>query len=200
MQTYSKFRPTAFDCVGLGLPDNQDWLVVPTARNRDSGELDQSNFDAALKALGGEGENVEVHRFGHWGPGWFEIIIVKPNTPEATIAEQLESSLADYPVLDESDFSNRELEAYQEGWDNYGRRDFIRGLKSAFGLSDLAYDALDEADSEQVREFFESCNTCGDYYYSEDSGVCVNIRASVAKCTRQSLADFLKTIRSTVTA
>lgn len=181
------------------MPDQQDWLVLGLSRTRDSGELDQSNFDAALKALGGESDTVEVHRFGHWGPGWFEIIIIKPGSSQVAIAESIEASLSDYPVLDEQDFSSREWESYIEGWDNYARRDFIRGLKAEFNLSDAAYEALDDCDSDQLREFFQSCNPSGDYYYSESSGVCVNTDASVRKCTRQALASFLRQTRQPLT-
>lgn len=200
MIKYSEFRPTSFDYKGLGLPEQQDWLVLGLSRNRDSGELDQSNFDAALKSLGGESDTVEVHRFGHWGPGWFEIILIKPGSTQVEIGESIEASLSDYPILDEEDFSSREWESYTEGWDNYARRDFIKGLKAEFGLSDAAYDALDDCDSEQLREFFQTCNPSGDYYYSESSGVCVNTRSSIAKCTRDALAGFLRTIRQTALA
>lgn len=108
MQTYSEFRPTPFDRRGICLPDRQSWLVSPVMQTRDSGPLEQSNFDAVLTALGGESDTVEVHRFGHWGPGWFEIIIVDPASPQAKVAEDLEASLPDYPVLDEMDLSARE--------------------------------------------------------------------------------------------
>jgi hypothetical protein len=89
MQTYSQYRPTGFDSRGLGLPDRQDWLVLPVIQTRDSGPLEQSNFASALKAVGGESETVEVHRFGHWGPGWFEIIIVAPGSEAARIGEEI---------------------------------------------------------------------------------------------------------------
>lgn len=110
METFGKFRPTQFDAAGLGTnPENENWLVLPVSRTRDSGALAESNFDAALKMLGGESDNVEVHNFGHWGPGWFEIIAINPDCPEILkIAESIESSLENYPVLDESDFSSRE--------------------------------------------------------------------------------------------
>src|SRR5262245_4928699 len=78
LQKYADYRPTGFDRRGLNLPDQQQWLLAPCSRNRDSSLLEQSNFDVCLKALGGESETVEVHRFGHWGCGWFELILVAP--------------------------------------------------------------------------------------------------------------------------
>ena len=120
MQTYSEFRPTSFDSAGAFLHDQQAWLVVPVSRTRDSGPFAESNFETALEMLGGESGIVEVHRFGHWGPGWFEIIIVKPDSDAANIAEDIETRLEDYPILDEEDCSNREYESAFESWQNFG--------------------------------------------------------------------------------
>jgi hypothetical protein len=42
MQVYSEFRPSQFDCKGLGCEDQQDWLVAPVANNRDADSLQRS--------------------------------------------------------------------------------------------------------------------------------------------------------------
>jgi hypothetical protein len=119
MQPYREFQPTGFDPKGAFLEDErQDWLVLPTGRNRDSGPYSLSNFDTALEMLGGESETVEVHRFGHWGPGWYEIIIVKPDTPAHDKALEIERSLKDYPILDEEDCWEREWTGATECWAN----------------------------------------------------------------------------------
>jgi len=118
MQRYSDYQPTGFDPKGIVLSDQQDWLVLPCGRNRDSMPLDESNFAVALKELGDESDTVEVHRFGHWACGWFEIIIVKPDTSEAETANEIENSLADYPVLDDCDYSEREDQYATEVWNN----------------------------------------------------------------------------------
>lgn len=143
MQTYSEFRPTGFDCRGLGLPDQQHWLVAPCGTNRDADALTRSNFRCCLKALGGESETVQVHRFGHWGPGWFEIILIDPANSEAVkAAEEMENSLADYPVLDESDYSQEETEEANEVWQNCyqekERIDYIGKHRSQFDFRDFA--------------------------------------------------------------
>jgi len=117
LQRYSEFRPTPCDQAGLGLDDRQSWLVAPVSQTRDSGPLDQSNFSAALAMLGGEGDTVEVHRFGHWGPGWFEIVIVDPSDADRVeILGQIAAALADYPILDEMDYSEREEDEATESW------------------------------------------------------------------------------------
>ncbi len=119
MQTYKEFQPTGFDPKGLNAERYQigDFLVLPCAQNRDSGCLDRSNFEVALKELGGESEDVQVHRFGHWGPGWFEIILVNPaNEEKARIAEEIEASLENYSILDEFHYSELEFETASNYW------------------------------------------------------------------------------------
>ena len=116
MEQYKNYSPTAFDRKGAFLPDKGEWFVVPVIRTRDSEPSEESNFDAALRSLGGESGTVEVHRFRHWGPGWFEIIIVSPDSPQAAIAQEIECKLENYPLLDEDDFSAREYEQANETW------------------------------------------------------------------------------------
>jgi hypothetical protein len=137
MERYAKFRPTAFDPAGYCLDDRQDWLVLGVAQTRDSDALSRSNFEQALEALGGESKTVEVHRFGHWGPGWFEIIIIDPSDNERVeIGADIERALADYPVLNDEDFSEKESEEANETWSNcynwQERINYIRDNRSQF--------------------------------------------------------------------
>ena len=120
MEKYGDFRPTPFDARGLGLPDRQNWLIVPCSRTRDSEPLTVSNFETALKMLDPDEDNedVEVHSFRHWGPGWFEIIIVRPGSEAEQVATDIEAALAGYPVLDDEDFSAREWEEHSEWVDS----------------------------------------------------------------------------------
>lgn len=134
METYSKFRPTGFDARGAFLDDRQDWLVVPVSVTRDSGILDQSNFETACALVSdasvADNElSFETHRFGHWGPGWFEILIVRPGSAAAVAAADIESRLADYPVLDDDDHSEREYDYAQETWANMSVRDRVEVIQ-----------------------------------------------------------------------
>lgn len=97
-------------------PDLGDLVVVAhIGQSRDSEILAQSNFSCALDQLGGESDNVQVHRFGHWGCGWFEIITVNPHSKKhLKLAYKISEALEDYPVLDESDYSEREHEYQSE--------------------------------------------------------------------------------------
>lgn len=130
MEPYKHHQPTDFDRAGAFLPDRQDWLVCPVTRTRDSGPIDESNFQCFLDGLGDESESVEVHRFGHWGPGWYEIIIIDPKAEDIVAkAEEMKAALEDYPVLDEEDLSKREQEDEEESWGSWGREDFTKALK-----------------------------------------------------------------------
>lgn len=174
MEKYSEFRPTCFDSAGAFLDDRQDWLVCPVSRTRDSGPFNESNFEAALKILGGESEEVEVHRFGHWGPGWFEIIIVAPGSEAAKKAEEIEASLENYPVLDDEDLSRREYDGFLESWGCWGAKDFRKFLVSTFALSERAEEVLDDMDDDKLCEFY--MEHASEPYYSESSGVSMEFR------------------------
>lgn len=112
MIRYKEFRPTGADAKGLGLEDKQDWFVLPVSRNRDSELLAESNFSVALEMVGGESETVEIHRFGHWACGWFEIVIIQPGSEAENKGWEIEAALENYPVLSDEDYSNKQLEAH----------------------------------------------------------------------------------------
>lgn len=199
MKTYSQFRPTGFDNhinIDSEEESRENWLVLPVSRTRDSGPFEESNFSAAVKSLGGEGENVEIHRFGHWGPGWFEIILIRPDTAEATKAEEIESALENYPFLDEEDHSQRCQDEYAERWNSYGAADFIRALVGEFSLAYDTRDFLHDIDNDSLLEFFESCIPSGEYYVEESGGVSICTHEAAKRCTRSQLAGFIREQRN----
>lgn len=179
MQTYSKYSPTGFDSSGAFLPDRQEWLVV-------SGPFAESNFAAALDLLGGEGEDVEVHRFGHWGPGWFEIVIVRPGSKSEEVGNDIEARLEDYPLLDDEDHSKREWEEFLSGWSDYGASDFRRAVCKNFEITE---EELDDLDDDKLREFY--CDRANEAYFSEDSGVCIPVTAWVEKMKEKDFEDLM---------
>ena len=146
LQTFKDFRPTQFDMRGMGSEGQEDWRVLPTSITRDSDVLSESNFETAQKILDDAEVEYEVHRFGHWGPGWFEIIVVEPTEKGLTQAGQIASSLESYPILDESDLSERETEASLENWENWGRSETLDRIVSSFGLEEDTRDFLEEHD------------------------------------------------------
>jgi hypothetical protein len=136
-------NPSGWDSLSnyLGEIPEPEWLCVLT-RNRDSDCLTESNWSCALKQLGGEGDNVTIDRFGHWACGWWEALSVKAGSPQHRIAQEIKSSLSDYPVLDEDDFCNLEQEEAGRVWqDCYRDRDrieYIREHRNQFDFYNYA--------------------------------------------------------------
>lgn len=140
---YRDWAPSQFDTRGLGCKDRQDWLVVECiGQNRDSDALARSNFRVVLKDLGGESDDVEVHRFGHWACGWFEIVIVRPDSAAHAKAQEWVCALSDYPIASNEDFSELEQEDANEVWANcynpHERLEYIRDHRSEFEFHDFA--------------------------------------------------------------
>lgn len=154
LQPFKEYQPTVFDRKGTAfLPERQEWLVV-VGRTRDSGPLEQSNFEVALRELGGEGPDVEVHRFRHWGCGWLEIILVRPDTEVHQIAKNLVAALTDYPVLDDEDCSRREYESALENWRLLDVRERA-ALCVRYGVSKFAARHEDKIPNEVLEYFSE---------------------------------------------
>ena len=195
MQQYKEYSPTAFDPKGAFLHDDRaEWSVLPLIRTRDTGYFEESNFEAALAILGGESNNVEVHRFGHWGPGWFEIIIVNPNSPEYDKAVDIEKRLESYTLLDESDYCQREFDEYQESWEQYAADDFRRKLHGAFELDFLPYcdNILDLVDNSALMEFWEELHQNGEFFIPEGGGLYFDIDRTVEQLTATEFAAFIR--------
>lgn len=112
------------------------------ARNRDSDYLDESNFVCGLAAIGGESDTVHVVREGHWACGWIEWIAIYKSDFKALLkASEIADSLTDYPILDESDHSEREMQEADQVWsycyDNNERVAYIRDNLSQFDFRDF---------------------------------------------------------------
>lgn len=115
LQRYSEFAPTSWDH-HIDVEDIEDWFVAPVFRNRDSGVLENSNWDVVLDDLGGESDTVQIHRFGHWACGWFEIIVVAPDSAARTTAASWAQRLKDYPIADEMHYAQRQQESAEQYW------------------------------------------------------------------------------------
>lgn len=131
LPTYATYRPTGFDPAGLALPDRQTWRVMPAGVNRDSDVRARSNWRvmaASLAAVDPTGEHHETHRFGHWGCGWLEIMIVNPDAPDNVITEagEIAATLESYPVLSDDDYGTLEYETACATWASMGTRERIR--------------------------------------------------------------------------
>lgn len=93
------------------------WLVVPFTHCPNIatllGESNQEALKAALDESDPSGETYELQRFAHWATP-YERFIVAPNSNAHRVAVECICALADYPVLDESDYSQRVHDATLE--------------------------------------------------------------------------------------
>jgi len=130
------------------LPDSyagEHWpeYYVFLGQNRDSDCLAQSNFICGLRELGGESETVLVIREGHWACGWIEWIAIHQDDAQALeIADEIAAALSDYPVLDDSHFSDLEQQEADRVWescyDAQDRIDYIRRFRNQFEFRSFA--------------------------------------------------------------
>ena len=114
-------------------------------QSRDSDALERSNFACMLQALGGEDadETIIVVRESHWAVGWVEWIAIHQDNENALrIADGIQAKLQDYPVIDESDWSEREQQDADDTWRECyrvkDRIDYIRKFRSQFEFRDYA--------------------------------------------------------------
>jgi hypothetical protein len=97
--------------------DAEQWTIVYT-RNRDSALLNQSNAAAIDKAMEPftEGEDVVSEHHSHWACGWVDGYAIRVYrdgqvTEAFKTYHGLSERMAQYPVLDDEDYSEREMEA-----------------------------------------------------------------------------------------
>ncbi len=126
-----------------------DYYVL-LSRHRDSGLVEESNFQSALKALNGESDTVKVIRAKHWAVGWVEMILIhESDTKSVNKGNEIEKALESYPILDEDAFGEMVLEKETEMFDQI-KYDAEHGL---YAYWDLPKDYTDEDIWERVERF-----------------------------------------------
>src|SRR6516162_9356210 len=104
------------------VPDSDNWAIFYT-HNRDSGLLDQSNAEQIANALepftDTDDPDVVMESHSHWAVGHvdgFSIRVYRDGeiTDAFKAYHELCERLADYPILNEEDYSRREYEATLE--------------------------------------------------------------------------------------
>ncbi len=105
------------------------------AIHRDSEILSQSNWEQILKRLhevGMENEDWEVLGCGHWAVGHIDHIIYNSECEAvANLLAQIEDELDSYPILDESHYSDMQMEAIWKYWAEMSLRERIDYCKEA---------------------------------------------------------------------
>jgi len=170
------------------LDDRDDWIVGPVSRTRDSGPLALSNFQTVLADIGGESDTVEVHQFGHWACGYFEIILAAPGSAAAAALEGWARALADYPVADDAAHSEAEWEATAEAWSNWAALDFKRHLPGGYDLWEVT--------DESLWELWERhADAAGVYWFEEGGGMTADVRRVARHVTEEEVAALPGAVR-----
>lgn len=135
-----------------------DYYRAGVGQSRDSSALERANFDAMLKALGGERNHpeladpnddgaalslVRVVRERHWAVGWVEWIAIHESATDALeIANRIMERFEAYPVIDEMLMSQYEDDEAQTVWrDCYSVKErvkYVREHSSQFEFQSFA--------------------------------------------------------------
>jgi hypothetical protein len=113
-------------------------VIMIIGQHRDSETIEVSNFRVALKMLGGESKRVIIVRALHWAVGWVESIMVhKTALKKIEIGQGIADKLEDYPILDDDDYQELEMEELEEAWNTWGFNDCLAPIEKI--ISPLLY-------------------------------------------------------------
>lgn len=140
------------------LEDADQWAIIYT-HNRDSGLLGQSNANVIANAMApfteGDDPDVVFESHSHWAVGHVDGFSLRVFDGNGEITEafrkyhELAEAMDGYPILDEQDYGERELEATLENIEQAALR-----LKNEFTLPEgwvwSVYDWLSENRSAEV--------------------------------------------------
>jgi hypothetical protein len=145
---YSEFAPTGFDR-HINIDDDdgdsrEDWIVAPVGIDRDTAcAITLSNWQCCIDDLESSDIEYEIHRFGHWANGWFEILLIKPTERGAAWIYDTERAIADYPILDEMKLSELEHDHESEAFDNWAESELNGAIESALDIELSDYLTID---------------------------------------------------------
>ena len=119
--------------------DYSDYYVI-CSHHKNSGLLAESNWDEVVKRL----ENhVKVASCGHWMTGWIEFALIHHTDMEGIkLAQAIDDEIAEYPILNEDDFTERESKYAEELWDSmsgHEKQGYIDDLNLDITVSDTIY-------------------------------------------------------------
>ncbi len=113
------------------LPLFETWSLGPVILSRDSKLLEQSNHDALIRHLESDpslADDWQILTVNHWAVGWVEHLAFRAvddhgaPTRMMRVVKDWFDHLADYPVADDSDYSEKEYEATLKNIEDVGSR------------------------------------------------------------------------------
>jgi hypothetical protein len=152
---YSGFKPTGFDN-HIQIEDRENWHIMPISINRDTEScITLSNWQVCQDMMNKANIEYEVHNFGHWACGWFEILLVSPDSQD--FVEEIENLLSQYPILNDDHHSNMEIEKDDQAWESYGYRDFLSGYNDIASneTEEHIVTLLEDMGKDELRSIFD---------------------------------------------
>jgi hypothetical protein len=138
-------------------------VVVPrylSGSDYSGSTVERSNKRVFMEEFGDDPHVFETYG----GYGTFGVLILATCDNEE-IAECL-NGLHNYPLINEDDLSELEMEASNEAWENWARSDFTRALESQFGIDDI--DPNNDIDLSEL--FYHAAEKAGEYWEAETGG------------------------------
>lgn len=172
------------------------YLIAPVGRNRDSELLTESNWQAQLKTLEATLDPVsdpwQIVRENHWACGWIEWVAINPDASETIAAmEKLADRLAQYPVLNEDDWSEREYESAKQSFDRWSLREIADQIGATFMLKPRTIERIKALEPQIVLGFM--LDKVGTVEIRAEGGGASFVFNDIGDCeaTREDLARFL---------
>ena len=132
-----------------------DWIASSEIQiNRDSDELTESNWQVFIDGLEKtNSDDWRILRFKHFACGWYEFVILKPNSASYDFYIQCLESLEDYPILDEDHFSSLQYENFNKLIEDH----YCSELRDLFYNDDFLMRFEPELSDEKIIEFIHEC-------------------------------------------
>ena len=116
-------HPTDFDSDRNFCGDSshlrEHYYLAPVSTSRDADTLTRSNWEVVTNDIlkVAKHDDTEICRFGHWGCGWYEqLLIHKSDTEALKVAEEWCCFLSDYPVASDEHHSELQWTEATEYW------------------------------------------------------------------------------------
>ena len=119
--------PTAFDSAANYAGSDLSYLwQAPVGLTRDADTLATSNWEVVTESIlkASQHDETDIHRFGHWACGWYELLLIHPDdTAALQAADQWACTLSDYPVADDEHHSELQWATAADYWHGMSLRD-----------------------------------------------------------------------------
>lgn len=162
-----------------------DWMDIPCTMHGDyCGYLEyESNYRSILKEF-----PICKEVYGDFGSG--KLIIRISDFLENEDLQEVVKSLLEYPIYDENDSSELQMEKENEAWDNWVKSDFSRFLSERF-------DNLELEDSQLSDLFFKIYQETNSYFIVEGCDVWLNIEEMMDELSDDEILQMIKDINET---